>query len=42
MGINIAKLLTDAEAIRQELIRLGRDWQGEFDERLLPTVELSK
>ncbi len=39
MGINIAKLLDDAEAIRQELIRLGPEWEGEFNERLLPTVE---
>ena len=39
MGINIAKLLDDAETVRRELIRLGPDWQGEFDERLLPTIE---
>jgi hypothetical protein len=39
MGINIAKLLDDAEAIRQELIRLGPEWQDEFNERLFPTIE---
>ena len=39
MGINLAKLLEDAEAIRQELLRLGPDWQGEFNEGLFPTIE---
>ena len=39
MGINIDKLLTDAEAIRRELIRLGPEWQGEFDHRLFPTIQ---
>jgi CheY-like chemotaxis protein len=42
MGINLAKLLADAETIRQALIRLGPDWQGEFDKHLLPTVELAE
>lgn len=39
MGINIAKLLDDAEVIRQELIRLGPEWQGEFNKHLFPTIE---
>ena len=39
MGIDIAKLLDDAESIRQELIRLGPDWHGKFDERLFPTIQ---
>lgn len=39
MGINITKLVSDAEAIRQELIRLGPAWQGEFDEHLFPTIQ---
>ncbi len=39
MGINIARLLEDAEAIRQELVRLGPEWQGEFNQRLFPTIE---
>lgn len=39
MGINIAKLLADAEAIRQELIRLGPEWQGEFNRQLFPNIE---
>jgi ActR/RegA family two-component response regulator len=39
MGINIARLLQDSEAIRQELARLGPGWEGEFDERLFPTIE---
>ncbi len=42
MGINIDKLLTDAQAIRQELERLGPNWPGEFEPHLLPTIELSK
>lgn len=41
MGIDIAKLLTDAAAIRQELLRLGPDWQGEFDPQLFPTIQLT-
>ncbi|MBI1882317.1 MAG: DUF309 domain-containing protein [Chloroflexi bacterium] len=40
MGINLAKLLADAEAIRQELLRLGPDWQGEFNPQLFPTIQL--
>jgi hypothetical protein len=39
MGLDLAKLLADAEAIRQELIRLGPDWQGEFDGQLFPTIQ---
>ncbi len=39
MDIDIAKLLADAEAIRQELLRLGPDWQGEFDPRLFPQIQ---
>jgi hypothetical protein len=39
MGINIARLLEDAEAIRQALLRLGPDWQGEFDPQLFPTIQ---
>jgi hypothetical protein len=42
MGINIAKLLEDAEAIRQELMRLGPDWHGEFDERLFPIIQFQE
>jgi hypothetical protein len=42
MGINIAKLLDDAENIHQELIRLGPEWHGEFDERLFPTIEFQE
>jgi hypothetical protein len=41
MGIDIAKLLADAEAIRQELLRLGPDWQGEFNPQLFPTIQLA-
>lgn len=39
MGINIAQLLADAEAIRQELLRLGPHWQGDFDPGLFPTIQ---
>jgi hypothetical protein len=42
MGINIAKLLQDAEAIRQELLRLGPEWQGEFNQQLFPTIEFQE
>jgi CheY-like chemotaxis protein len=39
MGLNLANLLADAEAIRQELIRLGSEWNGEFNPALYPTVK---
>lgn len=39
MGIDLARLLADTEAIRQELIRLGPEWQGEFNETLWPTIQ---
>jgi uncharacterized protein len=38
MGININALLADARAIHQELLRLGPDWQGEFNQNLWPTI----
>lgn len=41
MGINIAQLLADAEAIRQELIRLGPDWQGDFNPCLFPIIQVN-
>lgn len=41
MGIDLARLIADAESIRQELLRLGPDWQGEFDEKLYPTIQVS-
>lgn len=40
MGLDLAQLLADAEAIRQELLRLGPDWDGEFDRSLFPTIEI--
>jgi hypothetical protein len=40
MGIDLTKLLADAEAIRQELVRLGPDWQDEFSPTLWPTIQL--
>lgn len=42
MGINIAKLLEDAEALRRELARLGPDWQGEFNQQLFPIIEFQE
>ncbi len=39
MGVNLTQLLVDAEAIHQELVRLGPDWQGEFDDSLFPTIQ---
>lgn len=41
MGLNLERLLADAEAIRQELLRLGPEWQGEFDPRLFPKIHLA-
>lgn len=40
MGINLEKLLTDSEAIRQELLRLGQEWQGDFDDTCFPTIQI--
>jgi hypothetical protein len=39
MGINLAKLLADAGAVRRELLRLGPDWQGEFDPAVFPKID---
>jgi hypothetical protein len=41
MGINIAQLLVDAEAMRQELLRLGPEWRGDFDQRLFPFIQFT-
>ncbi len=38
MGINLKELLDDSEAIRQELLRLGEEWNGEFDDTRFPTI----
>ena len=40
MGLDLAKLVVDAEAIRDELLRLSPQWQGEFDHTLFPTINL--
>jgi hypothetical protein len=42
MGIDLARLLADAEAMRPELIRLGPEWQGAFNESLFPTIQFEK
>lgn len=42
MGINLAQLLADAGAIRQELIRLGPEWEGEFDSALFPNIQVQQ
>lgn len=42
MSINLDKLLADINLMRRELVRLGPDWQGDFDANLFPTIELSK
>ena len=41
MGINLAQLLDEAEAVRQELVRLGPDWEGEFNPDLFPTLQFT-
>ncbi len=40
MGINLARLLADAGDLRQELARLGPDWQTEFNPALYPTIQM--
>jgi predicted metal-dependent hydrolase len=40
MGIDLARLLRDAETVTQELMRLGPDWQGEFDPKAFPTITI--
>ena len=40
MGIDLAQLLLDAETNRQELLRLGPEWTGEFDEGLFPVIQI--
>jgi hypothetical protein len=40
MGIDLAKLLRDAETVRHELMRLGPDWQGEFNPEAFPTITI--
>jgi uncharacterized protein len=40
MGIDLAQLLADAQAMQQELLRLGPDRQGEFNPQLFPTIQL--
>jgi hypothetical protein len=39
MGLDIARLLAQAQALRQELLRLGPEWHGEFDTRLFPQIQ---
>lgn len=41
MGIDLVKLIADAEAIRRELLRLGKDWEGEFNPTLFPTIDVA-
>jgi CheY-like chemotaxis protein len=41
MGINLDRLLADADEIRRELVRLGPEWRDDFDATLFPTIELS-
>ena len=40
MGIDLARLLRDAEALHHELLRLGPDWQGEFDPTIFPKITI--
>jgi CheY-like chemotaxis protein len=40
MGIDLAQLLTDVEVMRQELLRLGPEWQGDFDPTRFPTIQV--
>jgi hypothetical protein len=38
MGIDLQQLMADSQAIRQELLRLGQDWDGEFNTSLFPII----
>jgi hypothetical protein len=40
MGIDLAQLLADSEALRAELQRLGPEWTDEFDVSLFPTIKM--
>jgi hypothetical protein len=40
MGLDLANLIIEAEAIRTELIGLGPEWQGEFNPKLFPTLKI--
>ncbi len=40
MGLDIAKLVADSQAIRAELDRIGPDWQDEFNTALFPFIKL--
>ncbi len=40
MGVNVRKLVDDAIRAYAELQRLGREGLAEFDDGLIPTVEL--
>lgn len=42
MGLNLDQLITDAAAIRAELVRIGPNWQDDFNPDLFPTIKLSK
>jgi CheY-like chemotaxis protein len=42
MGIDLEKLLAEAELIRQELVRLGPAWPGEFNQALWPKIEFKE
>jgi hypothetical protein len=42
MGLDLARLLVDAHLLRGELLRLGPEWQGEFDAALFPTIRMKE
>ena len=40
MGIDLGRLMRDAGDLRRELLRLGPDWQGEFDPTTFPKIHI--
>ena len=40
MGLDLSKLIAQAELIGDELTRLGPNWEGEFDTTLFPIIDI--
>jgi predicted metal-dependent hydrolase len=41
MGIDLQQLLIDAEAMRQQLLQSGPEWEVGFPSSLFPTIQVS-
>ena len=42
MGIDLAQLLADSEALQQELVRVSPEWKSAFDTSLFPTITINR